>query len=99
MNVAEEEDGMNAPVPKGVVDGESEAIDVPLRPEEKKRLNWENGLYLAPLTTVGNLVRPAVTVSRPPNSRSALPTPVCRLRGDYHCFRDGLGAAPRHGSG
>lgn len=40
----------------GVVDGETEAIDVPLRPEEKRRLNWENGLYLAPLTTVGNLV-------------------------------------------
>ena len=44
-----------APV-KGVVDGEAEAMDVPLRPEEKRRLNWDNGLYLAPLTTVGNLV-------------------------------------------
>jgi tRNA-dihydrouridine synthase 3 len=43
---------------KGLVDGESEATDVPLRPEEKRRLNWENGLYLAPLTTVGNLVSP-----------------------------------------
>ena len=41
---------------KGVVDGETEVDDVPLRPEEKRRLNWENGLYLAPLTTVGNLV-------------------------------------------
>lgn len=41
--------------PKGIVDGETEGDDVPLRPEEKKRLNWENGLYLAPLTTVGNL--------------------------------------------
>lgn len=58
MNVTSEEDGMNAPTgAKGIVDGESEAIDVPLRPEEKRRLNWENGLYLAPLTTVGNLVR------------------------------------------
>ena len=38
------------------IPGESEADDVPLRPEEKRRLNWENGLYLAPLTTVGNLV-------------------------------------------
>lgn len=43
---------------KGVVAGEAEAMDVPLRPEEKRRLNWDNGLYLAPLTTVGNLVRP-----------------------------------------
>lgn len=41
--------------PKGVIDGEAEAMDVPLRPEEKRRLNWDNGLYLAPLTTVGNL--------------------------------------------
>ena len=40
----------------GVVNGESEAMDVPLRPEEKRRLHWEDGLYLAPLTTVGNLV-------------------------------------------
>ena len=40
----------------GFVDGESDTMDVPLRPEEKKRLDWENGLYLAPLTTVGNLV-------------------------------------------
>lgn len=40
----------------GIVDGEEEAMDVPLRPEEKRRLNWDNGLYLAPLTTVGNLV-------------------------------------------
>ncbi|KAK1924549.1 putative tRNA dihydrouridine synthase [Papiliotrema laurentii] len=40
---------------RGVVDGESEASEVPMRPEEKRRLNWDNGLYLAPLTTVGNL--------------------------------------------
>ena len=44
---------------RGVVDGESEASEVPMRPEEKRRLNWDNGLYLAPLTTVGNLVSPA----------------------------------------
>ena len=42
---------------KGVIDGESEQMDVPLRPEEKKRLDWREELYLAPLTTVGNLVR------------------------------------------
>lgn len=45
------------PVSKSDVPGESEADDVPMRPEEKRRLNWEGGLYLAPLTTVGNLVR------------------------------------------
>lgn len=51
----EEESGTNGKVH---VYAEHEAIDVPLRPEEKRRLNWENGLYLAPLTTVGNLVSP-----------------------------------------
>ncbi|ODO08283.1 tRNA-dihydrouridine(47) synthase [NAD(P)(+)] [Cryptococcus wingfieldii CBS 7118] len=40
---------------KGYVLGESESFDVPMRPEEKRRLNWEGGRYLAPLTTVGNL--------------------------------------------
>lgn len=49
----------------GQVNGESEAMDVPLRPEEKRRLNWENGLYLAPLTTVGNLV--SFSISSPSN--------------------------------
>jgi tRNA-dihydrouridine synthase 3 len=44
------------PVVTSDIPGESEAEDVPLRPEEKRRLNWDNGIYLAPLTTVGNLV-------------------------------------------
>ena len=57
-DAAEEEAATAEAQKKGVVDGESEAIDVPLRPEEKRRLNWEGGLYLAPLTTVGNLVSP-----------------------------------------
>lgn len=57
----DEENAMNATEnerneEKGKVYGEPEAIDVPLRPEEKRRLNWEGGRYLAPLTTVGNLV-------------------------------------------
>ncbi|OXG17640.1 tRNA-dihydrouridine synthase 3 [Cryptococcus neoformans Ze90-1] len=55
----DEESAMNATEnernEKGRVYGETEAIDVPLRPEEKRRLNWEGGRYLAPLTTVGNL--------------------------------------------
>lgn len=54
MNAAPAAPAPAAPAP-GVVDGESEAMDVPLRPEEKRRLDWENGRYLAPLTTVGNL--------------------------------------------
>jgi tRNA-dihydrouridine synthase 3 len=48
--------GADGQAEKGVVDGQSEKMDVPLRPEEKKRLDWREELYLAPLTTVGNLV-------------------------------------------
>ena len=40
----------------GLPDGETEAEDVPLRPEEKRRLNWDGELYMAPMCTVGNLV-------------------------------------------
>lgn len=34
---------------------QNDTPDVPLRPAEKRRLHFEGGLYLAPLTTVGNL--------------------------------------------
>ncbi|GMK59212.1 hypothetical protein CspeluHIS016_0702270 [Cutaneotrichosporon spelunceum] len=55
LNEEEAANGAASTEEKGVVPGEAEAMDVPLRPEEKRRLNWDNGLYLAPLTTVGNL--------------------------------------------
>ncbi|KAL7414904.1 hypothetical protein BDY24DRAFT_384976 [Mrakia frigida] len=37
------------------IDADKDIKDGPMRPEEKKRLNWEGKTYLAPLTTTGNL--------------------------------------------
>lgn len=72
---------MSAPITNGTnghMDVESEAMDVPLRPEEKRRLNWENGLYLAPLTTVGNLVSLHPVFSPPAEADC-----ISSLSGDY----------------
>lgn len=85
-----------APLPSHIP-GESEAMDVPLRPEEKRRLNWENGLYLAPLTTVGNLVcfpfKEIIPAPHPYNVSTdrdlAVQEAVRGLRRHNHLFRDG----------
>jgi hypothetical protein len=101
--ITDEEEAMNVEVDvkvevevgkeetKGLIDGEVEALDVPLRPEEKRGLNWENGLYLAPLTTVGNLV----CLFSPSQHHFALivnialPTPLHDIRSNNHDIRNG----------
>lgn len=65
LDEEEEMAAMNAAEQKEDRSGnEAEMDDVPLRPVEKKRLEWRGKTYLAPLTTVGNLV------SRPLPSRN-----------------------------
>jgi tRNA-dihydrouridine synthase 3 len=72
---------------------EVEADDVPFRPVEKKRLDWRGKTYLAPLTTVGNLVRHATchfdrrstnpSLTRP---TAAIPTSLRLLRRRHHMW-------------
>ncbi|KAK0553087.1 tRNA-dihydrouridine synthase 3 [Tilletia horrida] len=66
-------------------DGDSVAVDkARVRPTEKKRLDWRNKLYLAPLTTTGNL----------PFRR------LCASFGsDIHCGEMGLAESYLNGQG
>lgn len=76
--------------------------DVPIRAVEKRRLDWRGKTYLAPLTTVGNLVStPRLedlwNCSNSSNTLivPAFPKIMRRLRRRYHLRRDGHGECYR----
>lgn len=75
MAAMDEEEQAMAVGLAGMTGAEVEKDDVPMRPVEKKRLDWRGKTYLAPLTTVGNLVSFSRSRTRRPanarHSRSA----------------------------
>lgn len=92
----EEEQAMAVGSLAGMTGAEVEKDDVPMRPVEKRRLDWRGKTYLAPLTTVGNLVSSSPSrTARLPNARAAIPPTLCKLRRRHHLRRNGALPVPR----